>query len=87
MSHERPASGQFFHPKNIVVGLATVIYAPAVGYQKAAWILPGGKRTDSETVALGAARAMNDLMLAHAKPEPEPVTASVRQATSCLELI
>ena len=48
--------------KDIVIGKARVIWAPAWAYLPEGWVLPGGRRTEDFAEAHGVAVAMDALM-------------------------
>ena len=53
----------FNDPKNITVGRARVIWAPAIMWRTIeGWVLPGGRRTQNFAEAHGVACVMDKLM-------------------------
>lgn len=56
-------SPRFDDPKNITVGRARVIWAPAIMWREIeGWVLPGGRRTQDKIEAYRAAEAMDQMM-------------------------
>ena len=51
----------FRDPRNITVGIARVIWAPATAVHAAGYVLPGGLRTTDRHEAHAAAVRMNEL--------------------------
>ena len=61
MTDQQP-SPRFNDHRNLTVGRARVIWAPAWAYMPEGWCLPGGHRTQSFAEAHGIAVAMDALM-------------------------
>lgn len=62
MTTETTPSPRFDDYRNIQVGRARVIWAPAWAYLPEGWCLPGGRRTENFAEAHGVAVAMDRLM-------------------------
>lgn len=58
-----PKSPRFEDHRNLSVGRARVIWAPAWAYLPEGWVLPGGRRTENFAEAHGVAVAMDRLMV------------------------
>ncbi len=61
-NYEHQTAPAFKDPRNITVGLARVIWTPAIGFRPEGWCLPGGLRTTDKHEAQAWAVNMNALM-------------------------
>lgn len=62
MNPETYVSPRFNDHRNLTVGRARVIWAPAWAYLAEGWVLPGGRRTENFAEAHAVAIRMDQLM-------------------------